>query len=68
MNTDELYAELEAVRRDIATLTHRLEVNDNHDWDADTAKAQLKTFEDAERDLLHQLAEADKPAKAKGGR
>jgi uncharacterized protein involved in exopolysaccharide biosynthesis len=70
MNTHELYAELEAVRREIATLTHRLEVGDDHDGIA-AAQARLATFEDAERDLLQQLAEADRPAsrpKAKGGR
>lgn len=57
MNSDEPYAELEAVRREITTLTHRLEVSDNHDWNA-AAQARLGTFEDAERDLLQQLAEA----------
>jgi hypothetical protein len=59
VNTHELYAELEAVRREIATLTHRLEVNDvDHDGIA-AAQARLGAFEDAERDLLQQLAEAD---------
>jgi hypothetical protein len=53
MNTHELYAELEAARRDIATLTHRLEVSDNPDG----IQARLGTAKDAERDLLHQLAE-----------
>jgi hypothetical protein len=48
-----------------------LEVNDvDHDGIA-AAQARLGTFEGAERDLLQQLAGADKPAsrpKAKGGR
>jgi hypothetical protein len=56
MNAQETYAELERVRRDIATTRHRLETLDDQDR-RPGAKARLQAFEDEERDLLQQLAD-----------
>jgi hypothetical protein len=61
VNVHELYAELERVRREIATLNYSLP-DAYPDWQ-EAATARLHKFEDQERDLLQQLAELEKPAK-----
>lgn len=55
MNVDETYAELERVRRDIATIRHRLPLA-TPEW-AEAARARLLKCEEDERELLQQLAD-----------
>jgi hypothetical protein len=57
VNSHELYAELERVRRVVATLRHRLPLIENPDF-VDGLRAQLGRAEAEERDLLQQLADA----------
>jgi hypothetical protein len=56
MNSHELYAELERVRREMSTLQHRMLTIENPDW-LDPARLRLQAFEDEARDLVRQLAE-----------
>jgi hypothetical protein len=64
MSSDELWAELERCRRDVATLRHRLPLIENPDF-VDGFRARLERAEAEEQDLLRQLALAAEPAKKK---
>jgi hypothetical protein len=66
MNVHETYALLEARRRDSATARHMLEYA--HPDDVLVWRERLEQAEAAERDLLQQLAELEKPAKKEGRR
>jgi hypothetical protein len=56
VNTHDLYAELERVRRDLATARHMLEFA--HPDAVQAWRERLEQAEAEEQDLLQQLAEA----------
>jgi hypothetical protein len=58
VDVHETYAELERVRREIATLNHNM-TDAYPDWQ-EAATARLRKFEEQERDLLQQLAELER--------
>jgi hypothetical protein len=57
MNSHELYAELERVRRDISTLRYRMSIEADPDW-LGSAGERLEASEAAEQELVRRLADS----------